>query len=221
MTTGASTSMVLWGATGQARVLRGCMASQGVSVIAVFDNDDEVAPPFPDVPLYHGRSGFEAWLRPQEDPYEIGFLVAIGGDRGQDRLEMQRLLDGHGLRALIARHSSSYIAGSAVLGPGSQVLAHATICVDVTLGRGVIVNTAASVDHECAIGDGAHVGPGARLAGCVSVGRYAMIGTGAVILPRVRIGESAIVGAGAVVLRDVGPGQVVAGNPARVIRVRS
>lgn len=43
------------------------------------------------------------------------------------------------------------------------------------------------------------------------------IGAGAVILPRVTVGPCAIVGANAVVARDVPPGTVVAGNPARVV----
>ncbi len=46
----------------------------------------------------------------------------------------------------------------------------------------------------------------------------ASIGGGATILPGIRIGAGATVGAGAVVTRDVGPGEVVAGNPARTIR---
>lgn len=50
------------------------------------------------------------------------------------------------------------------------------------------------------------------------VGRRASIGTGATILCGLRIGEGAIVGAGSVVTRDVPPGAVVAGNPAREIR---
>jgi acetyltransferase-like isoleucine patch superfamily enzyme len=45
--------------------------------------------------------------------------------------------------------------------------------------------------------------------------RRATIGSGATILGGVTIGEGAIVGAGAVVTRDVEPGQIVAGNPAR------
>ena len=43
------------------------------------------------------------------------------------------------------------------------------------------------------------------------------IGARALLLPGIRIGERAIVGAGAVVTRDVNPGDIVAGNPARVI----
>jgi acetyltransferase-like isoleucine patch superfamily enzyme len=44
------------------------------------------------------------------------------------------------------------------------------------------------------------------------------IGSGATILSNVTIGERAIVGAGAVVTRDVPPGVIVAGNPARILR---
>lgn len=48
------------------------------------------------------------------------------------------------------------------------------------------------------------------------VRRGASLGSGAIILCGVEIGEKALVGAGAVVTRDVPPGAVVVGNPARV-----
>jgi acetyltransferase-like isoleucine patch superfamily enzyme len=44
------------------------------------------------------------------------------------------------------------------------------------------------------------------------------IGANATLLPGVVIGADALVGAGSVVVRDVPDGQVVVGNPARVIR---
>lgn len=47
----------------------------------------------------------------------------------------------------------------------------------------------------------------------------ASIGSGATILSNVTVGENAIVGAGSVVTRDVPPHAIVAGNPARVMRV--
>ena len=51
------------------------------------------------------------------------------------------------------------------------------------------------------------------------VKRGASVGSGATILCGVTIGEKAIVGAGSVVTKDVPPGGVVAGNPARVLRI--
>jgi acetyltransferase-like isoleucine patch superfamily enzyme len=48
--------------------------------------------------------------------------------------------------------------------------------------------------------------------------RGASLGSGAVIMGGITIGEHAIVGAGAVVTRDVEPGKVVAGVPARTLR---
>jgi acetyltransferase-like isoleucine patch superfamily enzyme len=53
------------------------------------------------------------------------------------------------------------------------------------------------------------------------VERGASIGTGAVVLGGIRIGAGATVGAGAVVTRDVPPGDVVAGSPARSLRADS
>jgi sugar O-acyltransferase (sialic acid O-acetyltransferase NeuD family) len=213
--------MILWGATGQARVLRECMAAHDVSLVALFDNDSRVVSPFPDIQVQYGGGGFQDWLRHEPAPSSVGFLVAVGGENGRARIELQRMLKGHGLVPLTARHVTAFIAPSATVGVGAQILAHATICVDVHLGESVIVNTAASVDHECQVGEGTHIGPGARLAGGVIVGRCATIWTGAVILPRVKIGEGAVIGAGAVVLEDVQSGQVLVGNPARVVGTRS
>jgi acetyltransferase-like isoleucine patch superfamily enzyme len=47
----------------------------------------------------------------------------------------------------------------------------------------------------------------------------ASIGSGATILANVTIGENAIVGAGSIVTKDVPPNTIVAGNPARMLRM--
>ncbi len=61
-------------------------------------------------------------------------------------------------------------------------------------------------------------GSGAR--GDTVIGADAWIGTEAMILPGVTVGAGAIVAARAVVTQDVPPYAIVAGNPARVLRIR-
>lgn len=50
------------------------------------------------------------------------------------------------------------------------------------------------------------------------VGRNCFIGAHAIIMPGVRVGDECIVGSGSVVTKDVPPGSIVAGNPAKVVR---
>lgn len=54
----------------------------------------------------------------------------------------------------------------------------------------------------------------------VVVGRGVWIGWGALLLNGIHIGDGAVVGAGSVVTRDVAAGEIVVGNPARVVRQR-
>lgn len=209
--------VILWGGSGQARVLREALASSDFQVVAVFDNQP-IPSPFHDVPIYFGQEGFHSWLASRTRTDQVHVCVAIGGNRGSDRLFLQEWLQQQGLQPLTVIHPRAFVACDATIGEGAQILAMSAICSNVRIGCGVIVNTSASVDHDCVIGDGVHVGPGANLAGEVRVDEYAFIGAGAVVLPRLKIGRSAIVGAGAVVIRDVAADEVVVGNPATGLR---
>lgn len=211
--------IIFWGATGHAKVLRECVKHSGGQLLALFDNNESLTSPFADVPLYFGKKGFQEWFKSQEkSKKKIYFLVAIGGHKGKDRLEIQEYLESYKLISIVAKHEKAFVADDVKIGLGSQILASASVCANTVIGRGCIINTGAIVDHECILEDGVHICPGATLAGCVHVGQYAMIGTGAVILPRIKIGAMCTIGAGSVVTKDVPHGAVVVGNPARVIR---
>jgi len=86
-----------------------------------------------------------------------------------------------------------------------------TIGENVSISQEVVILTA---DHDADRADFA----GRTLP--VHIGDYAWIGTRAMILPGVKIGKGALVAAGALVTSDVMPYAVVAGVPARVIKMR-
>ena len=206
--------LLFWGATGQAKVLHEAIYGTDMRLVALIDNRS-IPSPISDVPLLNGEAGLDAWLVQRGGSNNLYCAVAVGGARGRDRIMLMDLLKARGLALLTLVHRTAFVAHSAMIGEGCQILAQSAVCTHTKLGRGVIINTAASVDHDSEIGDGVHLGPGARLAGEVTIGARVFIGTGAVILPRIIIGEDAVVGAGAVVTKDVAPGMTVTGNPSR------
>ena len=59
---------------------------------------------------------------------------------------------------------------------------------------------------------------GAEAAEPITIGDNVWLGGGVIVCPGVTIGQDTVVGAGAVVTRDLPPGVLAVGNPARVIR---
>lgn len=213
-------SIILWGGTGQAKVVRPIIEARGGRVVAVFDDTPGLPPPFPDVPLHLGWQGFEAWLLGR-DPQDFGFCIAIGNPHGRVRLTLAERLKERGLKPVQVIHPGASVEGNARLGEGCQVMAGAVIGAEAVVGNQVIVNTRASVDHECILQAGSEIGPGATLCGLIRVETGAWICAGATVLPRLSIGEDSIVGAGSVVTRDVPSGVKIVGIPASRILGRT
>lgn len=209
-------SYIIWGGKGHAKVVRESLGDQ-YELSAVFDNDCEIKSPFKGIPISYKLAGFENWSTGR-DVSQYSFVVAIGGDKGKDRLDIAKLLIAYDLSPLKVIHPYSYISPTAVLGEGCQILAMSSISSESIIGDQTIVNNHVNVDHECIIGKGVHISPGAILAGCVVIEDLAWIGANATILPNITIGSNAIIGAGSVIRKDVAPDTVVVGNHGKVLR---
>lgn len=108
----------------------------------------------------------------------------------------------------------------AVIGARCKIQSHAFICTGVEIADEVFVAHGVvfvNDNRPRAVDDTGSLADSFELLRTV-VGRGAAIGSGALLLGGVRVGEGATVGAGAVVSRDVAPGSVVAGVPARTLR---
>ena len=123
------------------------------------------------------------------------------------------------LEAATLVHPSAVISRHVKLGVGVVVLAGAVVNAGAVIGDDVCLNTGCRIDHDCRRGKHSHVFPGATLTGGVELGPYATVGAGAVVHPNRKIGRNAYRGAGAVVTANVGDNEVVAGNPARLLRI--
>ncbi len=117
------------------------------------------------------------------------------------------------------------------IGRDCKIAAYVEIQRGVTIGNRCKVEAFAFIPSGVTIEDEVFIGPHAVFTNDLhprAVGEWevvstlvkkgASIGAGAVIVCGVTIGENAMVGAGSVVTKDVPPGVLVVGNPAKVVK---
>lgn len=105
------------------------------------------------------------------------------------------------------------------IGAACKIQSHTFVCEGVTIGDRAFVGHGVMFvndSHPRATNESGDLqGPDDWELLETRVQDGASIGSGAVVLGGVTVGADALIGAGAVVTRDVAPGAVVAGNPAR------
>jgi sugar O-acyltransferase (sialic acid O-acetyltransferase NeuD family) len=115
-------------------------------------------------------------------------------------------------------HPFAHVSRTSMVGPGSVLLAGAVLTADATIGRHVAVMPHVVVTHDVVVGDYVTLASGVKLGGGVTVDEGAYLGAGAMVREGVHVGAWSQIGMGSVVLRDVPPGEVWVGNPARELR---
>lgn len=114
------------------------------------------------------------------------------------------------------------------IGEGAVIMMGAVINIGAVVGKSTMIDMGAVLGGRAMVGDRCHIGAGAVLAGVVEpasatpviVEDGVLVGANAVVIEGVHIGKNAVVAAGAVVIEDVPENAVVAGSPARVIKMK-
>ena len=109
----------------------------------------------------------------------------------------------------------SLIENDTTIGTGTRIQAEAYITAYSTLEEDVFIAPCVVTTNDNFMG---RTEQRRALMKGPTIRRGARVGGGVILCPGVEIGEEAFVGAGAVVTRDVPPGKLVVGSPARVLR---
>ena len=142
------------------------------------------------------------------------------------------------VKCLFLRLNGAIVGNRVVFYPGVWIAPGKNLVIgdDVDLALNVLIDTSGGVT----IGDRALIGYGTKIfsnnhhlplnqenifgaghsKGEVLIGKDVWLGANVIVLPGRTIGDGAVIGAGSVVTKDVSAFTIVAGNPAKFVRVR-
>lgn len=162
------------------------------------------------------KNDFEKFIKKSNN-----FFVCIGMLDGKLRNYISVKLIQKKLKPISVLSKFSIIDKPSKIGHGFLAMPNSVVHKNVRIGNNCYLNVNSIVDHECIIGDGVHIMGSAYIAGRVKISNFASVGANATILPDLKIGEGAVIGAGSVVTKDVEPYNIVAGNPARFLKLNN
>ncbi len=118
-------------------------------------------------------------------------------------------------------HPSVLISPNVTIGEGVYILLGTTIMPHNVIEDFVMISSGVNLAHHSVLETGVFLSMGSNFGASIHAHKYAYCGIGSTIMTGVHeLGENCLVGAGAVVIKDVPDNAVVAGVPAKVLRIK-
>lgn len=119
-------------------------------------------------------------------------------------------------------HPSAVISPHVQMGEGVYVLLGTNIMPYTKIEDYVMISMNVNVAHHNLLEEGTFLSTGVNFGASITAHKRAYVGIGATIMTGLHeLGEDCLIGAGAVVIKDVPSKAIMAGVPAKVIRIKA
>ena len=157
-----------------------------------------------------------SFIKAKEMFPDLEISIAIGEPATREKVYHKVKNDGVKLATLI--HPGVYIDESSKIGEGVTICEGVTTTSCVIIEDNVYIQPHSVIGHDIHIGKHSVIGANVEIGGANIIGERVFIGFMVGTLQGLTIGEDVEISAGSIVFRDIEPGVIVMGNPARVIR---
>lgn len=208
---------VIIGAGTYGEVYLAYLQEAGVDIAGFLDDDPKFENKF-----VRGKPvlGPVSKLKTLKDSHDI---EAVYCPLGNNKLRVKFLTEAKQLGYLTPNfiHRDVSISPNVTIGDGVYILLGTTIMPHTVIKNFVMISMGVHLAHHCVLEEGVFLSTGCNFGASIHAHKYAYCGISSTIMTGMHeLGEDCLIGAGAVVIHDVPERAVMAGVPAKVLRIK-
>lgn len=178
------------------------------NLLGFLDDNKQALKDFPSVHQVIGSTEFDLTSLKQ-----VNFCIAVGDALKRSLFAKKIAAAGASIQTII--HPLSKVSQTAMIGDGVILCPFSYAGTSSIIGDNAVLNVYSSVGHDSNVGRDSVISPYVAITGNVLIGDGSFIGAHATITPGASIGKHSKIAAGVTVTRNVEPGSLVWGCPAK------